>query len=390
MHAIAWISAHLFFTYLSNTYRQYHNTHVFNILDVGSSDILGSMRDSIKYSVFAHDHFYNYVGLDRESGSNVDIVQTSNWNVTEEYDIIISSSCFEHDDLFWVTFLSMLRSLKPGGFIYLDLPSAGPVHRFPVDNWRFYPDSAHSLLKWALHNNIPLHLLHTSTLPNNQSDSSLEWGDTTMIFWKEGNLFSGDSLSAFETVAQLHQQYKTFKYDLLLRIDRHLSHVRRSDRRSDSNPFIYSGLNSTELLELHSRDEQVYGQYSLLPNRYDFQFHPKLSSRLTILLLNIQHRNNFYTYHCKGYPIKYRNESLKFVYNYVLSIVENQWTIGSYAIPLLVPVTLRNDAGARRELARSFSQDILFQYNDISYHSVLKIIDYLLCGGPADGPVSCA
>ena len=372
MHETAWISTHLFFTYLSNTLRSYRNEQVFNIADVGSLDYVGTMKDSIKFSTFHRDFVYNYVGLDHESGPNVDIVHGSDWPLqNEEYDIIISSSCFEHDDFFWITFLRLANSLKPGGFIYLNLPSTAPVHRFPVDNWRFYPDSAQALLKWAQHNGILLHLLHSSTLPSNSSESTFRAGDINMIFWKEGELFAGVS-SRIETAPLnvLLEQFSTFNYDLLLRLQRHFNHVHGTDISS----FLYSQLNTTDLTELRIREQQIYGKESSLQSRYDYQFHPKLSTRLCILLLKINNRLNFFKYHSKGYPTKYQNSTEKYVYNFVSNT-------GCYVIPLLIPVALRNDAFARRELARSASRELLFQYHDTSYEAILKAIESLLCQG---------
>jgi hypothetical protein len=37
--------------------------------------------------------------------------------------IDIGSMCFEHDPMFWVTFLETLRVLRPGGYAYLNVPS---------------------------------------------------------------------------------------------------------------------------------------------------------------------------------------------------------------------------------------------------------------------------
>lgn len=43
----------------------------------------------------------------------------------------------------------MVRVLRPGGLIYLNSPSNGDFHRYPVDCWRFYPDSGVALQNWA-------------------------------------------------------------------------------------------------------------------------------------------------------------------------------------------------------------------------------------------------
>lgn len=35
----------------------------------------------------------------------------------------------------------MARILEPGGTMLVVAPSAGIVHRYPFDCWRYYPDS---------------------------------------------------------------------------------------------------------------------------------------------------------------------------------------------------------------------------------------------------------
>lgn len=70
----------------------------------------------------------------------------------ESADLVISSSCFEHDEMFWVTYLEILRVLKPYGVFYMSSPSNGPYHGHPGDCYRFYRDSAKALEKWARKN----------------------------------------------------------------------------------------------------------------------------------------------------------------------------------------------------------------------------------------------
>ena len=116
-----------------------------SVLDVGSLDIQGfNMRP-----IFIDPSRWNpadggvpvkeYIGLDQDSGRNVDVVGSAHEMPfsDESFDIIISSSCFEHDDMFWVTFLEICRVLKKDGLIYIQAPSTGPYHGYPTDCWRF-------------------------------------------------------------------------------------------------------------------------------------------------------------------------------------------------------------------------------------------------------------
>ena len=75
------------------------------VLDVGSYDVNGTLKPIFDEA--------NYVGLDMESGPNVDVVSDAH-NIpfeNEHFDVVISSSCFEHDDMFWVTFLEEFCNL---------------------------------------------------------------------------------------------------------------------------------------------------------------------------------------------------------------------------------------------------------------------------------------
>jgi len=118
------------------------------IVDVGAQDVNGSLR---KYS----PEEATYIGVDFVDGSGVDIVVDDPYSLpfeNESVDVIVCSSVFEHSDFFWLLYLDCLRILKPNGLLYINAPSNGMVHRYPVDSWRFYPDSGLSLAKWARHN----------------------------------------------------------------------------------------------------------------------------------------------------------------------------------------------------------------------------------------------
>jgi len=40
---------------------------------------------------------------------------------------------FEHDVMFWESFLELVRVLRPGGLLYLNAPSNTAFHRYPLD-----------------------------------------------------------------------------------------------------------------------------------------------------------------------------------------------------------------------------------------------------------------
>ena len=105
----------------------------------------------------------------------------------ESADIVISSSCFEHDEFFWVTYLEILRILKPHGLFYLNAPSNGMYHAFPVDCYRFYRDSAKAMEKWGRKNGFKVRTLeHFIGKPMNDI---AQWRDYVAV-WVKNEDFS--------------------------------------------------------------------------------------------------------------------------------------------------------------------------------------------------------
>lgn len=150
------------------------------VLDFGSLDVNGTLKP-----IFINDNkLYKYIGIDQMAGENVDLVcSTHKVPLSDNYaDTIVSSSCFEHDDMFWLTFLEMCRLIKGGGYIYINAPSNGPYHPYPVDNWRFYKDSWSALAKWGNYNNYSVCLVESYIDEKLSSDG--DWYDSVGIFKK--------------------------------------------------------------------------------------------------------------------------------------------------------------------------------------------------------------
>jgi SAM-dependent methyltransferase len=97
------------------------------------------------------------------------------------FDIVVSTSAFEHDAMFWLTFLEMCRVLREGGYLYLNAPSKGGYHQHPIDAWRFFPDAGIALRDWARLNAHEIDLLE-SFITQNKDDI---WNDCVMIFGKK-------------------------------------------------------------------------------------------------------------------------------------------------------------------------------------------------------------
>jgi SAM-dependent methyltransferase/uncharacterized coiled-coil protein SlyX len=156
--------------------RTYWRSQFRSILDVGSRNLNGTLRDFCPEGA-------RYVGVDIEDGAGVDAVleDPSRFPFEDEsFDLVVSTSCFEHDRMFWLTFLEICRVLKTGGFIYLNAPSNGQYHSYPYDNWRFYPDAGYALEAWAKKNGYSVSLVE-SFVGRRKQDI---WNDFVAVFGK--------------------------------------------------------------------------------------------------------------------------------------------------------------------------------------------------------------
>lgn len=173
------------------------------ILDIGSMDINGSLRDFRPEGSL-------YVGVDLSRGNGVNLVVKTNSHLPfseEIFNVVVSTSCFEHDAMFWLTFLEMCRVLKSGGFVYLNAPSKGAYHQYPIDAWRFFPDAGIALRDWARLNKHGIELVE-SFVTENRGDM---WNDCVMIFGKTPDRaplpISEQYQLAFNVRSQLNLEY---------------------------------------------------------------------------------------------------------------------------------------------------------------------------------------
>ena len=116
------------------------------VIDVGGLDGNGSLRAAFQ------EMGMRYICVDIESHPSVDLVISPGGKLPFEeqsVDLIISTSCFEHDPCFWLTFKDMSRIIKSDGYIYVNAPSDGKYHTHPGDNWRFYSDAGQALAYWS-------------------------------------------------------------------------------------------------------------------------------------------------------------------------------------------------------------------------------------------------
>ncbi len=171
MHPSAMANGKIFFDNYSHIFS---SEEITTVLDIGSQDINGSLKGVCP----AH---FNYIGVDFQEGNNVDVILDDPYKLPfadNSVDIVLSSSCFEHSAMFWLVFLEILRVLKPKGLFYLNAPSRGNVHRFPVDCWRFFPDAGLALGVWGKRNNF-------NCVVSESYIQKFGWQDFVCVFLKD-------------------------------------------------------------------------------------------------------------------------------------------------------------------------------------------------------------
>lgn len=214
MHPSALINAKLFFQTYASTLQGA------TVIDIGAQNVNGSLKDVMP----AH---LSYVGVDFVAASGVDVVLEDPYQLpfeSESVDIVVTSSCLEHSEMFWLTFLEILRVLKPQGLLYMNVPSNGDYHRYPVDCWRFYPDSGKALVTWARRNGLRPQLLESFV----RAQHVELWNDYVAVFVK-------DEVSAAQYGARMVSQITDFTNGMVAGSDEILQF--KPETEDQSNPL---------------------------------------------------------------------------------------------------------------------------------------------------------
>jgi SAM-dependent methyltransferase len=105
----------------------------FKVLNIGSGDFIGVGRKLWKYSSG------EIINLDIQSGSNVDVVGDAHNLPFDDnsFDSIIMQAVLEHLHTPDLAIKEAFRVLKPGGYLYLEVPFLQGFHADPHDYFRF-------------------------------------------------------------------------------------------------------------------------------------------------------------------------------------------------------------------------------------------------------------
>lgn len=144
-----------------------------NVLEVGSLDVNGNIRD-----LFKED---DYTGLDMRSGPNVGLVLNAHdlfpHFKEETFDLVVCFDTLEHDDEFWVSVTNMRHVLKSGGYLILGMPSRNcPYHEHPSDYWRIMGPAMSDVFLKGYEDTYTEIQQDNPGLNNNAEDEVYGWG----------------------------------------------------------------------------------------------------------------------------------------------------------------------------------------------------------------------
>ena len=132
-----------FINNISLKLNQYFNNC--DVLEIGSLDINGSIRDFFKNC--------NYIGNDVAEGNGVDIVsQGQDLKFPDNtFDVVISCEVMEHNPFWKETFKNMIRMCKPDGLIVFTCATKGRIEHGTSQT---SPESSPLTLEWNYYKNL--------------------------------------------------------------------------------------------------------------------------------------------------------------------------------------------------------------------------------------------
>lgn len=122
--------------YFGTRHLKRHHINGKRILEVGSLNVNGTLRDFIE----SHEPS-EYIGIDIVKGPGVDLVMDGAglvWTFgPRSFDSIVCTCVLEHVWHWKVVVAQMKKVLKEGGWILVAMPTPGfPYHGYPSDHWR--------------------------------------------------------------------------------------------------------------------------------------------------------------------------------------------------------------------------------------------------------------
>jgi SAM-dependent methyltransferase len=165
------------------------NRH-YDVLDFGSFINVGQQHS---HRELLSQHNVTITGVDIQAGRNVDIQMTKPYRIpvrSRSQDVVLTGQVFEHIPFPFASMLEIARVLRPGGYLFMTVPSRGH-HHSTYDLWRYYPDSMRA---FAVYAELELLQARTDWPPRKPGSKRHDyaaidaresyWGDTSAVFRK--------------------------------------------------------------------------------------------------------------------------------------------------------------------------------------------------------------
>lgn len=115
------------------------------VLEVGAYNVNGTIRDAFQHGSDS------YLGVDMQEGPCVDEVidatRLGERFEADSFDTVLCCECLEHTLRPWLVVDGMRKVLRAGGLMVISTPTFGfPIHRHPVDCYRFGEDAYRQVL----------------------------------------------------------------------------------------------------------------------------------------------------------------------------------------------------------------------------------------------------
>ena len=129
-------------------------TFVKDILDkkpwTGPVIDLGAGEQSKYYKPYFAGHKYTQLDLEAQPDGSTDIIAdmlNMPQILSNSYGVVLMLEILEHICRPFLAFKEAARILRPGGLLICTTVSVWPIHRHPVDYWRFLPDGLEYLMR---------------------------------------------------------------------------------------------------------------------------------------------------------------------------------------------------------------------------------------------------
>ena len=125
-------------TFIDWRTREFHDYKKFDILEIGSLNINGGIRELLE------PHAEMYIGIDMQEGPGVDlVVDAVDYWKNNSFDVVVCNEVFEHTPNYGEIIFNAMSSLREGGIFIATMAGEGraphsAIDENPIRPWEHY------------------------------------------------------------------------------------------------------------------------------------------------------------------------------------------------------------------------------------------------------------